>query len=113
MLAPTGIGVLYGKKDLLKKMGPFQGGGEMIKEVIFQTKRKSNVTSVHGMSYPGSLKQAHQTSAGAIGLAAAIKYLEQIGMDNVLAHEKALTKYAVKGMKELQQNNPSRPNKSF
>ena len=61
MLGPTGIGVLYGKKEILQKMSPFEGGGEMIKEVSF-TKAQVNAT-FPGMSCPGSLRQVHPTSA--------------------------------------------------
>jgi cysteine desulfurase/selenocysteine lyase len=99
MLGPTGIGVLYGKKVLLQKMGPFQGGGEMIKEVAFsQEKAQCDIT---WNEPPWKFEAGTPNISGGIGLAAAIKYLEQLGMDNVLAHEKALTKYAVKGMKDF------------
>jgi len=99
MLAPTGIGVLYGKKLLLQKMGPFQGGGEMIKEVAYNTENQQCDVSLN--ESPWKFEAGTPNIAGAIGLAAAIKYLEQVGMDNILAHEKALTKYALKGMKNL------------
>lgn len=98
MLAPTGIGVLYGKNTLLKKMGPFQGGGEMIKEVAFNKEKEQ--CDISWNESPWKFEAGTPNIEGAIGLSAAIKYLEQIGMDNVLAHEKALTRYAVKGMKE-------------
>lgn len=98
MLAPTGIGVLYGKKELLKKMGPFQGGGEMIKEVSFSQEKEQ--CDISWNELPWKFEAGTPNIGGAMGLAAAIKYLEQIGMDNVFAHEKALTKYAVKGMKD-------------
>ncbi len=98
MLAPTGIGVLYGKKGLLKKMGPFQGGGEMIKEVSFSQEKQQ--CEVSWNEPPWKFEAGTPNIGGAIGLAEAVKYLEQIGMDNVFAHEKALTKYAVKGMKD-------------
>jgi cysteine desulfurase/selenocysteine lyase len=99
MLAPTGIGVLYAKKALLQKMGPFQGGGEMIKEVAFNNENQQ--CSISWNELPWKFEAGTPNIAGAIGLAAAIKYLEQVGMDNILAHEKALTKHAVKGMNEL------------
>ena len=60
MLGPTGIGVFYGKKEVLEKMPPFQGGGEMIKEVSF-SQSKGNAAFL-GMSCHGSLRQAHPTS---------------------------------------------------
>jgi cysteine desulfurase/selenocysteine lyase len=99
MLAPTGIGVLYGKKALLQKMGPFQGGGEMIKEVAYNT--TSQQCDVSWNELPWKFEAGTPNIAGAVGLAAAIKYLEQVGMDNILAHEKTLTKHALKGMKAL------------
>jgi cysteine desulfurase/selenocysteine lyase len=99
MLGPTGIGVLYGKKELLEKMVPFQGGGEMIKEVTFNSKHQQCAISWN--ESPWKFEAGTPNICGAVGLAAAIKYLEQIGMDNILAHEYALTKYAITGMKNL------------
>jgi cysteine desulfurase/selenocysteine lyase len=99
MLAPTGIGVLYAKKALLQKMGPFQGGGEMIKEVAFNSENKQ--CDIIWNDSPWKFEAGTPNISGAIGLAAAIKYLEQVGMDNILAHEKALTKHAIKGIKDL------------
>lgn len=99
MLAPTGIGVLYGKKALLQKMGPFQGGGEMIKEVAYN--KENQQCDISWNESPWKFEAGTPNIAGAVGLSAAIKYLEQIGMDKILAHEKTLTKYAVKGMKDL------------
>jgi cysteine desulfurase/selenocysteine lyase len=99
MLAPTGIGVLYAKKALLQQMGPFQGGGEMIKEVAFNSEKQQ--CDISWNELPWKFEAGTPNIAGAIGLAAAIKYLEQVGIDNILAHEKTLTEYAVKGMKCL------------
>lgn len=99
MLGPTGIGVLYGKKELLKKMSPFQGGGEMIKDVAYS--QESKQCDISWNELPWKFEAGTPHIAGAIGLAAAIKYLEQIGMDNVLEHEKTLTRHALKGMKNL------------
>jgi cysteine desulfurase/selenocysteine lyase len=99
MLAPTGIGVLYAKKALLQQMGPFQGGGEMIKDVAFNSEKQQ--CDISWNELPWKFEAGTPNIAGAIGLAAAIKYLEQVGMDNILAHEKTLTEYAVKGMKYL------------
>jgi cysteine desulfurase/selenocysteine lyase len=99
MLGPTGIGILYGKKTLLQKMTPFQGGGEMIKNVAFNTKNQQ--CNIHWNEPPWKFEAGTPNISGAIGLAAAIKYLKQIGMDNILAHEQTLTKYAVEQMKNL------------
>ena len=97
MLGPTGIGVLYGKKELLEKMGPFQGGGEMIKEVEFS---QGKGCSIILNDLPWKFEAGTPNIAGAIGLAEAVKYLEAIGMDEVLSHEKALTTYAVERMQK-------------
>lgn len=99
MLAPTGIGVLYGKKSLLQKMGPFQGGGEMISEVSYN--QENQQCDISWNESPWKFEAGTPNIAGAIGLAAAIKYLEQVGMDNIAVHERELTKYAVKGMKNF------------
>jgi cysteine desulfurase / selenocysteine lyase len=98
MLGPTGIGVLYGKKDVLEKMPPFMGGGEMIKEVSYS--QTQGQCSVSWNELPWKFEAGTPNIGGAIGLGAAVKYLEGLGMDNVLSHEKALTEYAIKRMKE-------------
>ncbi len=98
MLSPTGIGVFYGKKELLEKMSPFQGGGEMIKEVAFS--QDKGQCSISWNDLPWKFEAGTPNICGAIGLAEAVKYLEGLGMDNVLSHEKTLTKYAVERMQE-------------
>jgi cysteine desulfurase / selenocysteine lyase len=97
MLGPTGIGVLYGKKEILQKMSPFQGGGEMIKEVSFTPDSGCNVS---WNDLPWKFEAGTPDICGAVCLAEAVKYLEAIGMDQVLSHEKELTKYAVERMQE-------------
>ncbi|HEX9862265.1 MAG TPA: cysteine desulfurase [Candidatus Bathyarchaeia archaeon] len=98
MLGPTGIGVLYGKKELLEQMAPFQGGGEMIKEVSFsQEKAQCNIS---WNALPWKFEAGTPNICGGIALMEAVKYLEHIGMAEVLKHEKALTEYAVKRMRE-------------
>ena len=97
MLGPTGIGVLYGKKELLEEMPPFQGGGEMIKEVAFS---QGKGCSIIWNELPWKFEAGTPNVGGAVGLGEAVKYLQVIGMDNVLSHEKDLTKYAVKRMQE-------------
>ncbi len=98
MLGPTGIGVLYGKKDLLDKMSPFQGGGEMIKEVEFA--QESGRCGISWNEPPWKFEAGTPNICGAVGLMEAVKYLEAIGMDDVLSHEKELTNYALERMKE-------------
>ena len=100
MLGPTGIGVLYGKKELFQKMGPFQGGGEMIKEVSFA--QEKGRCDIMWNEPPWKFEAGTPNICGGIGLMAAVKYLERIGMDEVLRHEKALTQYAVERMKECE-----------
>ena len=95
MLGPTGIGVLYGKKEVLQNMQPFQGGGEMIKEVEYNQGKGCNLS---WNELPWKFEAGTPNISGAIGLAEAVKYLQAIGMDNVLSHEKDLIKYAVERM---------------
>jgi cysteine desulfurase/selenocysteine lyase len=99
MLGPTGIGVLYSKKELLQKMMPFQGGGEMIKDVTFNSKNQQ--CSTNWNDSPWKFEAGTPNISGAIGLSAAIKYLEKIGMDTILTHEQTLTRYSVERMKSL------------
>ena len=99
MLGPTGIGVLYAKKSLLETMEPWQGGGEMIKEVSYSDAKEKCDISLNDP--PWKFEAGTPDISGAIGLAEAIKYLERIGMDQVQAHECFLTNYAVKHMQEL------------
>lgn len=86
LYGPSGIGVLYGKKDLLDTMPPYQGGGEMISSVTFEETTYAPV--------PQKFEAGTPNIAGAIGLGAAISYLENLGLENIFAHEKALTDYA-------------------
>jgi cysteine desulfurase/selenocysteine lyase len=97
MLGPTGIGVLYGKRELLQKMSPFEGGGEMIKEVSY----RQNKCSISWNELPWKFEAGTPNIAGAVGLGAAVRYLEGLGMDNVFAHERILTEYAVDRMKQF------------
>jgi len=97
MLGPTGIGVLYGRKDILESMEPFQGGGEMIREVSFSPKTKS--CSISWNVLPWKFEAGTPNVGGAVGLMEAVRYLKRIGMENVKAHEETLTKYALPRMK--------------
>ncbi|MEM3382465.1 MAG: cysteine desulfurase [Nitrososphaerales archaeon] len=93
MLGPTGIGVLYGKRELLENMGPFLGGGDMIKEVHLREASWNEI--------PWKFEAGTPNIAGAIGLGAAVDYLNNIGMENVKEHEKELTKYALDKMMRI------------
>jgi cysteine desulfurase/selenocysteine lyase len=90
MYGPTGIGVLYGKAELLEAMPPYQGGGDMIESVTFE-KTTYNVP-------PYKFEAGTPNIAGAIGLGAAVDYLNQIGMDNIAAHEQELLDYATRAL---------------
>lgn len=94
MYGPTGIGVLYGRAELLEEMPPYQGGGDMIRSVTFDK------TTFNGLPY--RFEAGTPNIAGAVGLAAAVEYLNSIGMDQVAAHEKALLDYATSSILKLE-----------
>jgi cysteine desulfurase/selenocysteine lyase len=96
MLGPTGIGVLYGKQEILEKMEPFHGGGEMIKEVSYDRKTKRCTVSWNVL--PWKFEAGTPNVCGAVGLMEAMRYLKRIGMANVKSHEETLTKYAIPQM---------------
>lgn len=87
MLGPTGIGFLYGKESLLESMHPFHYGGDMIKEVKVEATRWNDL--------PYKFEAGTQPIGEAIGLGAAVDYLQGIGMGNVRRHEQELTAYAL------------------
>ncbi|MGI9061367.1 MAG: cysteine desulfurase [Ktedonobacteraceae bacterium] len=91
MLGPTGIGVLYGKRDLLEAMPPFMGGGDMIRTVGLRQSTWNDL--------PWKFEAGTPAIAEAIGMGAAVDYLNTLGMKNVMQHEQALTHYA---MEQLQ-----------
>ena len=95
MLAPTGIGVLYGKKDLLERMEPFLYGGHMIKEVTFRGSKWNDV--------PWKFEAGTANIAQGIGLGAAIDYLKNIGMENIEQHERMLTKCAMEKLSAIRE----------
>ena len=87
MLGPTGVGILYVKKEILEKMSPFIGGGDMIKEVHKYETRYNDL--------PYKFEGGTPNIADVIGFAAAIDYLNNLGMDKVREHEVELTEYAL------------------
>ena len=93
MLGPTGVGILYAKKEYLDKMTPFMGGGDMIKEVF---KFHTNYNDV-----PYKFEAGTPNIADVVGFRAAIEYLEKIGMENIRKHEIYLTEYALESMSSL------------
>jgi len=86
LFGPTGVGVLYGREDLLESMPPYQGGGDMIKMVTFEK------TLYNDLPYKFEAGTPH--IAGVIGLGAAIDYINTIGLANIQAYEKELLDYA-------------------
>lgn len=90
---PTGIGVLYGREALLDQMRPYQGGGEMIARVTFEK------TTYERLPY--KFEAGTPDYVGSHALAAAIDYVEGIGMDRITAHERELTRYAMARMADI------------
>ncbi len=91
---PTGIGVLYGKKELLEAMPPWQGGGSMILSVSWE--------KTTYMGIPGKFEAGTPPIAEAIGLGAAIDYLNALGLDRIAAHERELLEYATKELSQIE-----------
>lgn len=86
MYAPMGIGVMYGKEEWLNKMKPYQGGGEMIKQVTFAKTTYNDL--------PFKFEAGTPSVGDAMGLKAAIEYMEHIGIENIASYEKTLLDYA-------------------
>lgn len=93
MCGPTGVGVLAGKKDILNKISPFNGGGEMIRKVTFEGFTPNEV--------PWKFEAGTPNIADVIAFGVAIDYLQKIGLDNIYEHEVELTKYALKKLREF------------
>ena len=93
MCGPTGIGVLYGKHELLEAMPPFLGGGDMIRRVTFDGFIPNEL--------PWKFEAGTPRIAEAIGLGAAVDYLSALGMDNVHAHEQTISAYALESLSEI------------
>ena len=93
MLGPTGVGVLWAHKEILESMRPFQGGGDMIREVHKQETTWNDL--------PYKFEAGTPNVADVICFSAAIDYLAKIGMDNVRNHEIELTKYALEKMSQV------------
>jgi len=90
---PTGIGVLYGKETLLGEMPPYQGGGDMILSVSFED------TTYNRLPY--KFEAGTPNIAGAVGLGAAIEYVQSIGLESIAAHEDELLRYATEKLQEI------------
>ena len=93
MLGPMGIGVLYGKSRLLENMPPFLTGGEMIENVSLEEVTYAGI--------PHKFEAGTVNAGGAVGLAKAIDIIDDIGMDNIIKHEEALTRIAFEGLSDI------------
>ncbi|RAQ96825.1 cysteine desulfurase [Thermogemmatispora tikiterensis] len=95
MLGPTGIGVLYGKRELLEAMPPFLGGGDMIRSVSLRSSTWNDL--------PWKFEAGTPAIAEAVGLGAAVDYLSALGMDWVRQHERSITAYALERLQTVPQ----------
>lgn len=94
LFGPTGFGILYGKEELLEKMPPFFGGGDMIDRVTFEK------TTYNGL--PNKFEAGTPHISGAIGLGKAIEYLNKVGMKSISAHEEEITRYTLSKLSEVE-----------
>jgi cysteine desulfurase/selenocysteine lyase len=90
---PTGIGILYGKRELLERMNPYEGGGDMILSVTFEKTTYADI--------PAKFEAGTPPIAAAIGLGEAINYLESVGLDNIARHEDMLTVKATEALMQI------------
>lgn len=95
LYGPTGVGVLYGKEVLLEQLPPYQGGGEMIARVTFEHTTFERL--------PFKFEAGTPDYVGTHGLAAALDYVEAVGLDRIAAHEEVLTRHAMARMAEIDQ----------
>jgi len=93
MLGPTGIGVLYGRRELLEEMPPFMGGGEMIRRVGLRESTWNDL--------PWKFEAGTPAIGESIGLGAAVDYLSALGMDEVARHEREITSYAMQQLQSV------------
>jgi len=93
MYGPTGIGVLYGKQELLRAMPPYQGGGEMIRSVTFEKTEFAEP--------PARFEAGTPNIAGAVGLGAAIDYLTALGVETIAAHEQGVLAHATDAISQI------------
>ena len=93
MCGPTGVGILYGKREWLEKLPPYKGGGEMIKEVSFEKTTYAEI--------PHKFEAGTPNIAGGISFGAAIDYLNEIGFENIESYEKELLRYATQKLLEI------------
>lgn len=94
LCGPTGVGMLYGKEDWLKKLPPYQGGGEMIAEVTFEKTTYADL--------PHKFEAGTPNISGGIAFGAAIDYMNSIGFDNIAAYEHELLDYATQQLQQIE-----------
>jgi len=94
LCGPTGVGILYGKETWLNKLPPYQGGGEMIKEVTFEKTTYADL--------PYKFEAGTPNIAGVIAFGTAIDYLNNLGFDNIAAYENELLQYATKKLLQIE-----------
>lgn len=95
LYGPTGIGILYGKKHLLEKMPPYQGGGDMILSVRFEETQYNDL--------PYKFEAGTPNISGAVGLGKAIDFINEVGLAKVIEHEDNLLDYAIKELQEIKE----------
>ncbi len=93
MYGPTGVGILYGKEELLREMSPYQGGGDMIKSVTFEKTTYNDL--------PHKFEAGTPNIAGGIGLGAAIDFINSVGFDVITAHEAELSRFATSELSNI------------
>ena len=93
LYGPTGIGVLWGRRELLDAMPPYQGGGDMIESVTFEKTTYAQL--------PNKFEAGTPHIAGAVGLAAAIEYVQSVGFENIVPHEESLMAYATRQLGDV------------
>ena len=93
VVGPTGIGVLWGRREVLEALPPFHGGGEMIETVTMERSTYAGI--------PHKFEAGTPPIVEAIGLGAAVDYLDHIGLDAIHAHEQAITAYALDGLQTV------------
>ena len=94
MYAPMGVGVMYGREEMLEELPPYQGGGEMIKDVTFERTTYNEL--------PFKFEAGTPSVGDVLGLKAAIDFMQQVGIKNIAAHEQDLTTYATRRLAEVE-----------
>lgn len=94
MYAPMGVGVMYGREEILEQLPPYQGGGEMIKEVTFERTTYNEL--------PFKFEAGTPSVGDVLGLKAAIAFMLEVGIDNIAQHEKELTDYATEQLLQIE-----------